>query len=111
MKIGQLKGIIKEAVKEAIQEEMKDILLEAIKTPQPNSTIVSSPTPTNPVAKKSREELKESYRNILGETAAQFNSSMINKPLQVTNSDTMSEGSSLPDGNVSMEQISKFIRK
>ncbi len=39
MKLNQLKSIVKSAVKEAIQEEMKDILLEAIKTPQRQNTV------------------------------------------------------------------------
>ena len=34
MKLSQLKTIVKEAVKEAIQEEMKDILLEAVRSPK-----------------------------------------------------------------------------
>ena len=34
MKVSQLKSIVKEAVKEAIQEEMKDILLEAVRSPK-----------------------------------------------------------------------------
>ena len=33
MKLSQLKTIVKEAVKEAIQEEMKDILMEAVRSP------------------------------------------------------------------------------
>ena len=32
MKLSELKVVVKEAVKEAIQEEMKDILLEAVKS-------------------------------------------------------------------------------
>ena len=35
MKLSELKSVVKEAVKEAIQEEMKDILLEAVRSPQP----------------------------------------------------------------------------
>ena len=34
MKIDGLKKLIKEAVREAIQEELKDILLEAVKSPK-----------------------------------------------------------------------------
>ena len=36
MKLSQLKTIVKEAVKEAIQEEMKDILMEAVRSPTLN---------------------------------------------------------------------------
>ena len=45
-------------------------------------------------------------KNILGETAASFNTSKIEKPLQVGGSlDTVSPHGQLPEGNVSMDQI------
>jgi len=116
MKLSQLKTIVKEAVKEAIQEEMKDILLEAVRSPKqvvseyrPTNSTVGTPSPTNPVATKSREELREGYKNILGETAASFNSSMVGQPLQVTNTDTMN--GSLPQGEVDMSQIMGLMNK
>ena len=34
MKLKELKSIVKTAVKEAIQEELKDILLEAVRSPK-----------------------------------------------------------------------------
>ena len=34
MKTSALKSVIKEAVREAIQEELKDIILEAVRTPK-----------------------------------------------------------------------------
>ncbi len=34
MKLSELKNVVKDAVKEAIQEEMKDILLEAVRSPK-----------------------------------------------------------------------------
>jgi len=48
---------------------------------------------------------EESYRNILGETAASFNSSHVSQPLRVTSTDTASPNGSLPEGEVSMDQI------
>jgi len=121
MKISQLKNVIKEAVKEAIQEEMKDILLEAVRstkqtvyehkinTPTMN---VASPISTSPASTKTREELRESYRNILGETAASFNSSMVGKPLQLNGTmDTASPNGKLPDGEVSMDQIMGLMNR
>ena len=112
MKLNELKKLIKSAVKEAIQEEMKDILLEAVKTP----TIVTSNTPA-PVAtnkvdalpQKSKEELRESYKNILGETAASFNTSNLGQPLQVTSMDTTSPNGQLPQGEVGMDQIMNLM--
>lgn len=111
MKLKELKSIIKTSVKEAIQEELKDILLEAVKSPRqvvehtPVQASMPTPTPTSPVATKSKEEIRESYRNILGETAASFNTSQFNGPLQETGTDTTSANGSLPEGNVSMDQI------
>ena len=105
MKVNELKKIIKTAVKEAIQEEMREILLEAVKAPKVVTETVSQPK-VNALPKKSREELRESYKNILGETAASFNTSKIEKPLQVGGSmDTVSPNGQLPEGNVSMDQI------
>ena len=105
MKITELKKIVKESVKEAIQEELKDILLEAIKSPK--QIIENRPTENiKPVDNKTRQEIKESYKNILGETAASFNTSQIEQPLQVGGSmDTASPNGQLPQGNVSMDQI------
>ena len=40
MKLSELKNVVKDAVKEAIQEEMKDILLEAVRSPK---QVVSAP--------------------------------------------------------------------
>ena len=53
MKVNQLKTIIKQAVKEAIQEEMKDILLEAIKTPK-TQIQENTPVKQKPLDKKDK---------------------------------------------------------
>lgn len=110
MKINQLKTIVKEAVKDAIQEELKDILLEAVKSPK--QVIQNTPPQPESIPTKSREELRENYRNILGETAASFNSSNIGKPLQMGgNMDTTSPNGKLPEGEVSMGQIMGLMKK
>jgi hypothetical protein len=118
MKLSELKSVVKEAVREAIQEELKDILLEAIKTPktvvtehatyQPITSPINVPGPMNPMAQKSREELRDSYRNILGETAASFNSSNFAQPLQITTMDTAN--GSLPTGEVGMDLINSLMQ-
>jgi len=123
MKLSQLKTIVKEAVKEAIQEEMKDILLEAVRSPKqvvseykPTNTNVGTPSPTNPVATKTREEIRENYMNILngmkpganGTLSANTNS----MPLQMNGPvDTTSPNGALPQGNVSMDQIMGLMNK
>lgn len=112
MKLSELKSVVKEAVREAIQEELKDILLEAIKTPktvvteharyEPIHSPIQTPSPLNPQAKA---DMREAYRNILGETAASFNTSQLAKPLQITSMDTTSPNASLPSGEVDMSMI------
>ena len=114
MKLDILRKIIREEVKGAIQEELKDLLLEAIRTPkQPigiggfgvtnNSPI---PTTTTSTATVSKEQLRENYRNILGETAASFNTSQVGKPLQLKGTmDTASPNGRLPEGEVPMNMI------
>lgn len=119
MKLSQLKTIVKEAVKEAIQEEMKDILLEAVRSPKhvvaesaPLNPSVGAPSTLNPIAQKTREELREGYKNILGETAATINSSMVGKPLQMNGPvDTTSPNGKLPEGEVSMDQIMGLMNR
>ena len=124
MKVSQLKSIVKEAVKEAIQEELKDVLMEAVRSPKQTvyenrmgtpTTDVAPPSPTNPVATKTREEIRESYMNVLGGMMPGENGTISantnNMPLQVTNADTTSPNGSLPQGEVSMDQIMGLVNK
>ncbi len=123
MKLSQLKTIVKEAVKEAIQEEMKDILIEAVRAPKsvvyensmgvPNTNI-GTPGPMNPVAQQKmpddkRMAMKENIQNVLGSMMPGANGTLsattANVPLQIGSGDTTSPNGSLPNGNVSMDQI------
>ena len=123
MKTEALKKIIKEAVREAIQEELKEVLLEAVKAPkvvapqpiQENKTITSTTLPpvTQPVNLK---EQRQKYMDIIGETGLNMNSSHAqgfgNKPFNPTgNIDTTSPNSSLPSGEVNMDQIMGLMTK
>ena len=104
MKASDFKKIIKEAVKEAIQEELKDILLEAIKAPkmvvkeavyeQPKK-FTSSEAPTI-----DRAEIKARMLEMMENdgTAPQTE-------FRPTTRNTIAEGSSLPPGEVSLNQI------
>jgi len=114
MKLQQLRKIIREEVKGAIQEELKEILLEAIKNPSngnytPSNTVepvLAKPIVQPKSVEATRSQIKEGYKNILGETAAAFNTSNLNKPLQMTgNIDTASPNGALPEGEVSFDQI------
>ena len=123
MKLSQLKTIVKEAVKEAIQEEMKDILIEAVRAPKsvvyensmgvPNTNI-GTPGPMNPVAQQKMPEdkrmaMKENIQSVLGSMMPGANGTLsattANVPLQMGSGDTTSTNGSLPQGNVSMDQI------
>ena len=124
MKLSQLKTIVKDAVKEAIQEEMKDILMEAVRSPKQTvyenkmgipTTDVAAPSPMNPVAQTplstdKRMELKENMMKVLGGMMpganGTLNATSKDVPLQMTGPvDTTSPNGSLPQGNVSMDQI------
>jgi hypothetical protein len=127
MKLSQLKSIVKDAVKEAIQEEMKDILMEAVRSPKQTvyenrmgtpTTNVASPNPMNPVMQSSLPEtdkatLRENMMNVLDGMRPGANGTLSantsNMPLQVTSTDTMN--GSLPQGEVNMDQIMGLMNK
>jgi len=124
MKLSQLKTIVKEAVKEAIQEEMKDILIEAVRAPKsvvyensmstPNTNI-GTPGSINPVVQQKMPEdkrmaMKENIQNVLGGMMPGANGTLSatskDVPLQMTGPvDTTSPNGTLPQGNVSIDQI------
>ena len=120
------KKLIKEAVKEAIQEEMKDILLEAVRAPKaviqesyatPVQTVPSPSTPTPNI------NAREKYRELLGgmmearngnismgsNDALSFRQQPGYRPPSSAN--TTGEGSSLPPGEVNLDQIMSLINK
>jgi len=120
------KKLIKEAVKEAIQEEMKDILLEAVRAPKtviqesyaaPVQTVTSTPTPT------SNTNAREKYRELLGGMMESRNGNISmgsNAALGFgqqpgyrppVSANTTGEGSSLPPGEVNLDQIMGLINK
>jgi hypothetical protein len=130
MKAQDFKKIIKEAVREAIQEELKDILLEAVRTPklpiqetyQMNNLLspvaVDSTTPQIP--QKSATEKRAMMESIMGDMrrgqdTLSFNSAdamgMNQTTLQVApGMNTAGEGSSLPAGNVGLDMIMGLMK-
>ena len=120
MKLSQLKTIVKEAVKEAIQEEMKDILMEAVRSPKQTVYEHNVSTPTTgvatptPMSTDNRVAMRENIQNVLsgmmpgvdGTIQANTNS----MPLQVGSVDTTSPNGQLPQGNVSMDQIMGLMK-
>jgi hypothetical protein len=108
MKTTELKKFIKEAVREAIQEELKDILLEAVRNPKPvvvHESYTPSPTvaPSVPPITMDR---RQSYMDVLGETALSFTSKDVQKfsPQGVD-----SINGSLPGGDLDMDQIMNLL--
>lgn len=108
MKLSELKNVVKDAVKEAIQEEMKDILLEAVRSPK---QVVSTPAvASEPIQETDRLKLRENMMNVLDGMRpganGTLNATSADVPMQVNGPvDTMSANGSLPQGNVSMDQI------
>lgn len=118
----ELKQLFKEAAREVFQEELKEILLEAIRSPktivtenqqwvgpgpqQHNSATYVPPKPvTTSVTPLFKQNLRESYMNILNETAAtSFGQKGAFNPAGIDpiNGD-------LPEGEISLGQISGLL--
>ena len=113
MKIDGLKKLIKEAVREAIQEELKDILLEAVKSPKTvvqETYVPVSPTTVNtqPSHTTVNHDLRRNLRSMIGgefDTVITANSSHVQPTYTPPPVNTAGEGSSLPGGEVSLDQI------
>ncbi len=106
MKLSELKNVVKDAVKEAIQEEMKDILLEAVRSPK---QVVSAPAvASEPIPETDRLKLRENMMNVLDGMRpganGTLNATSADIPMRVTGPVDNANGS-LPQGNVSMDQI------
>jgi len=101
MKLTELRKVIREEVKAAIQEELKDILLEAVKSPK--GTITETKTTPNPEAQKAFRQQMLSQMQMnggnLNATSADVGT------LAPTSVNTTAEGSALPAGNVGLDQI------
>lgn len=106
MKTSELKQLIKEAVREAIQSELKDILLEAVKS---NRTVVKeSYTPTEtpkPTFTQPTMDLRSKYMDALGETNLNFTTRDI--PFSPVGVDPIN--GSLGNGELSIDQIASLL--
>jgi len=113
MKIDILKKLIKEAVREAIQDELKDILLEAVKSPKTivQETYTPAPTYNTPTV---NHDLKRNLRSMIGgefDTVITANSSHAQPTYTPPPVNTAGEGSSLPGGEVSLDQIMGIMNR
>jgi len=104
MKSTDFKKIIKEAVREAIQEELKEILLEAVKAPKQvvRESIQPIETP-KPSFTQPTMDMRQKYKDVLGETALSFTSNDIQQPFRPQSSDPVNGNLGL--GEVGMDQI------
>jgi len=110
MKTDALKKLIKEAVREAIQDELKDILLEAVRAPKTvvQESYTPAPTYQHPVTSTVNHDLRRSLRGMIGgefDTTITANSSHAQPSYTPPPVNTTGEGSSLPGGEVSLDQI------
>jgi len=112
MKQIEFKKMIKEAVREVFQEEMKELLLEAVRSPKtvvqenytPTPPIYQQPTTTSTI----NHDLKRNLRNMIGgefDTVVSANSSHAQPSYTPPPVSTIGDGSSLPPGEVSLNQI------
>jgi hypothetical protein len=121
MKLNELRKVIREEVKAAIQEELKDILLEAVRSPK---TVVTgnNPVQSQPqsLPETDKAKLRENMMGVLdgmkpGQDTLNFNSTdarNMGGNLQVApGMNTSGEGSQLPAGNVGLDQIMGLMNK
>jgi hypothetical protein len=105
MKSTDFKKLIKEAVREAIQEELKDILLEAVKSPK--QIVKESYTPPTQTSQPSYAppsiDFRSKYAEVLGETAMSFTSQDIQPAFRPQSSDPVN--GNLGTGELGMDQI------
>lgn len=113
MKTSVFKKLIKEAVREVIQEELKDILLEAVRSPKPT---ISAGAPVAPVVETKKpsntptmspQDQRAAYASILeGMTPNQGQINMTSADVNtfVPRAIDPANGS-LPEGNVGLDKI------
>ena len=99
METRKFKALLKQAVKEAIQEELKDILLEAIRTPQKNVV-------TEQVQNKPYSTIYTPQNGTITATSTNIIGTPGYRPIT---SNTAAEGSSLGTQEVSLEQIMGLV--
>jgi hypothetical protein len=104
MKSTDFKKIIKEAVREAIQEELKEILLEAVRSPKTvvRESIQPIETP-KPTFTQPTMDLRQKYKDVLGETALSFTSNDVQQSFRPQSTDPVN--GNLGTGELGMDQI------
>jgi hypothetical protein len=104
MKTTDFKKLIKEAVREAIQEELKDILLEAVKSPKQivRESYAPPSIPAQPAYAPPPIDFRSKYAEVLGETAMSFTSNDVQQPFRPQGDPI---NGNLGTGELGMDQI------
>jgi hypothetical protein len=124
MKTTDFKKLIKEAVREVFQEEMREILIEAVKSPKVPvgvpvgtggyGTVTETQTISNNKSTLSEADKRNMFRNMIGDMARGVDTISMNTdniPFRPSAANTAAEGSSLPPGELSMNQIMGLMSK
>lgn len=109
MKSTDFKKLIKEAVREVIQEELKDILLEALKSPKQvvRESFIPTSNPSQPTFTPPTMDTRKAYMDVMNETALSFTSRDAQIPFKPQISDPVN--GSLGAGEVGMDQIMNLL--
>jgi len=123
MKSEAFKKLIKESVKEAIREELISSLVEVLNNKSNLITGTNNIPVDLDISKTNKLGLKEEIRNKIPKPDFKFTSNNIsqivgqptpnlhsNQPYNPGNVNTSGNGSALPEGEVSMDQISKLMK-
>jgi len=120
MKALDFKKMIKEAVREVFQEEMREILIEAVKSPKVPvgtggyGTVTETKTTTGTISEASRRAFREMMGGEFtpgGQDTFTFNTSNVQQAYTPPPMSTAGEGSSLPPGEVNLDQILGLMNK
>lgn len=119
MTTNEFKKIVKEAAREVFQEELKEILLEAIRSPK--ATIVESrphinngnnsgnhvqqPSYTSTLTTEDKQNMRQNYLSIINETAHDIHNP--NKAFNPIGVDPIN--GDLPEGELDMSQIMNLM--
>jgi len=112
MKTDGLKKLIKEAVREAIQEELKDILLEAVRSPktlvkESYTPIPVPPQSITPTFTPPTMDARKAYMDVMNETKLSFTSQDAQVPFKPQAVDPVN--GNLGAGEVGMDQIMSLL--
>lgn len=108
MKTTVFKKLIKEAVREVIQEELKDILLEAVRSPKQQIVTEHSLPQVDMSSKPSNNptDVRQKYMNVLNDMTLTSQDAVPSfQPLPGTDP----VNGSLPAGELSLDQINNIL--